>query len=98
MCGLAEILHNWGFSDISGSDRADSDAIRRLADMGIKVSVGHSAENVKNAALVVYSAAIPEDNIERKTAREAGVPCIENNKSTQIKKRTVFTVRFVFCF
>lgn len=80
MCGLAEILHNWGFADVSGSDRADSDAIRRLEKMGIRISVGHSAENVKNASLVVYSAAIPEDNIERKTAREMGIPCIDRGQ------------------
>ena len=77
MCGLAEILHNWGFSDISGSDRADSDALQRLVSLGINAKVGHSVENVKNASLVVYSAAIPKDNVERKFAEENGIPCID---------------------
>ena len=77
MCGLAEILHNWGFSDISGSDRADSDALQRLVSLGINAKVGHSVENVKNASLVVYSAAIPKDNVERKFAEVNGIPCID---------------------
>ena len=77
MCGLAEILHNWGFGHISGSDRADSDAVRRLAGMGIQISVGHSVENVKNADLVVFSAAIPPQNCERAYAEANGIPCID---------------------
>ena len=56
MCGLAEILHNWGFGHISGSDRADSDAVRRLAGMGIQISVGHSVENVKQIAKGLHGA------------------------------------------
>lgn len=77
MCGLAEILHNWGFSNVSGSDRSDSDALQRLITLGINAKVGHSVENVKNADLVVYSAAIPKDNIERAYAEKNGIPCID---------------------
>ncbi len=77
MCGLAEILHNWGFEKITGSDRSDSDAIHRLQKMGINVSIGHSEENVKDAALVVYSAAIPESNCERQYALKHNIPCID---------------------
>jgi UDP-N-acetylmuramate--alanine ligase len=77
MCGLAEILHNWGFTDVSGSDRSDSDALQRLKSMGINAVVGHSVENVKNASLVVYSAAIPKDNVERAYAEGNGIPCID---------------------
>ncbi len=77
MCGLAEILHNWGFTDISGSDRSDSDALQRLKGMGIRATVGHSIDNVKNASLVVYSAAIPKNNVERAFAEENGIPCID---------------------
>ncbi len=77
MCGLAEILHNWGFTDISGSDRADSDALQRLKSLGINAMVGHSVENVKNASLVVYSAAIPKDNVERAYAENNGIACID---------------------
>ncbi len=77
MCGLAEILHNWGFSNISGSDRSDSAALRRLKQMGINATVGHSEENVKNASLVVYSAAIPATNVERAYAEKHGIPCMD---------------------
>lgn len=77
MCGLAEILHNWGFCFISGSDRADSEAVQRLAGMGIKISIGHSVENVKEADLVVYSAAIPPENCERAYAEANNIPCID---------------------
>ncbi len=77
MCGLAEILHNWGFTDVSGSDRSDSDALQRLKTLGINATVGHSVENVKNASLVVYSAAIPKDNVERAYAENNGIPCID---------------------
>jgi len=77
MCGLAEILHNWGFNDVSGSDRSDSAALQRLREMGIRATVGHSEENVKNASLVVYSAAIPTENVERKYATEHNIPCID---------------------
>ncbi len=80
MCGLAEILHNWGFSDISGSDRSDSDALQRLKTMGINATVGHSVDNVKNASLVVYSAAIPVTNVERKYAMENNIPCIDRGQ------------------
>ncbi len=80
MCGLAEILHNWGFKNISGSDRSDSDALQRLVTLGIDARVGHDAENVKNAALVVYSAAIPVTNVERAYAMEHNIPCIDRGE------------------
>lgn len=80
MSGLAEILHNWGFTDVSGSDRADSAALERLRSMGIRAAVGHSEENVRNASLVVYSAAIPKDNVERAYAEAHGIPCVDRGE------------------
>ncbi len=80
MSGLAEILHNWGFTDVSGSDRSDSAGLQRLKEMGINATVGHSVENVKNAALVCYSAAIPKTNVERAYAEEHGIPCIDRGE------------------
>ena len=77
MCGLAEILKNWGYRNITGSDRTDSDEIGRLNSLGIKASVGHDENNVKDAALVVYTAAIPKDNPERSYAETHGIPCID---------------------
>lgn len=80
MCGLAEILHNWGFFDVSGSDRSDSAALQRLVSLGIDARVGHSEENVKRASLVVYSAAIPKTNVERAYAESHGIPCIDRGE------------------
>jgi UDP-N-acetylmuramate--alanine ligase len=57
MSGIAEILFNLGYT-ISGSDLADSATLQRLAQLGIKTYVGHSASNVKGADAVVTSTAV----------------------------------------
>ena len=76
MSALAHILKNDGFS-VSGSDFKESDTTKELAASGISVAIGHRAENVEGAGLVVYTAAIKEDNPELKRARELGIPAIE---------------------
>lgn len=76
MSAIARILHGRG-AVVTGSDRHESDVTRRLRDEGIRVSVGHSAENVDGADVVVYSSAIPPDNPEILEARARGVPTIE---------------------
>ena len=63
MCPLAEILHSKGY-ELTGSDNNESDPLTRVKNLGIKVYMGHSPENIKNTELVVYSAAISEDNPE----------------------------------
>ena len=63
MCPLAEILHSKGYI-LTGSDNNESDPLKRIKNMGIKVFMGHNAENVKGAELLVYSAAISQDNPE----------------------------------
>lgn len=73
MCPLAEILHGKGYF-ITGSDNNESDPLARIKNLGIKVYMGHRAENIKGAELVVYSAAIAADNPELKAAREQGIP------------------------
>ena len=78
MCPLAEILHTKGYI-LSGSDNNDGDTLNRIKNMGITVYMGHSAENVKNAELVVYSAAISEDNPERIEAKRLGIPTLERS-------------------
>lgn len=78
MCPIAEILLNKGYN-ISGSDNYISDTLKRIIDMGIKVFTQHSSQNVSNAELVVYSAAIKEDNPERIAAAKKGIPCIERS-------------------
>ena len=78
MCPIAEILHQKGYK-ITGSDNYVSDTLQRLIAQGLKVYTEHNAKNIKNAELVVYSAAIKEDNEERLAALKKGIPCIERS-------------------
>ena len=78
MCPLAEILHSKGYT-LTGSDNNESDPLKRIKALGIKVYMGHNAENVKDAELVVYSAAISEDNPEIVEAKRLGIPLMERS-------------------
>ena len=68
MCGIAEILLNEGYC-ISGSDIAESAVTQRLTKAGAKVFIGHSAENIIGASVVVISSAIHGDNPEVMAAK-----------------------------
>lgn len=76
MCPLAEILHGRGYQ-LSGSDNNESDPLRRIRALGIPVHMGHAAENIEGAELVVYSAAIAQDNPELQEAKRRGIPTME---------------------
>jgi len=76
MSAIAHILHGRG-EVVSGSDRQENDATRRLRAAGVTVSIGHSAENINGADVVVYTAAVPKDNPEMAEARQRGVPLLE---------------------
>ena len=78
MCPLAEILHSEGF-ELTGSDMNEGETLDRIKSYGIPVFMGHKAENIKDAQLVVYSAAIKGDNPERAEAQRLGIPCIERS-------------------
>ena len=78
MSGLAEMLLKEGYI-VTGSDNANSHAVERLRKMGIEVSVGHKAENVHGAKLLVFSAAIAPENPERQEARRLGIPEMERS-------------------
>lgn len=78
MCPLAEILHGKGYY-LTGSDNNESDPLARVKALGIPVFMGHRAENIEGAELVVYSAAISADNPELKAAREKGIPTMERS-------------------
>ena len=78
MCPLAEILHSKGYI-LSGSDNNESDPLKRVRKLGATVYMGHNAENIKGAELVVYSAAISADNPELKAAREQGIHTMERS-------------------
>jgi len=75
MSGIAEVLKNLGYS-ISGSDLADNATTRRLASLGIRVDVGHSAAHVQGADAVVTSTAVKADNPEVIQARAMHIPIV----------------------
>lgn len=75
MEGLAYVLQAMG-CQVSGSDRAPSRAVDQLRRSGIEVGVGHGAEQVQGAELVVYSAAVPADNVELMAAGRLGIPVV----------------------
>ena len=76
MSGLAGMLKKRGVQ-VTGSDSARSYMTDALTAQGIPVSIGHRAENIEGAALVVYSAAIRPDNPERARAAALGIPQME---------------------
>ena len=78
MCPLANILHNKGYI-VSGSDNYMSDTLERIIDRGFDVHIGHDEKNIGNAELVVYSAAIKQDNPEILAAKKLNVPIIERS-------------------
>lgn len=75
MSAIARVMHHRG-ERVSGSDQKRSVTTDSLLSEGIDVAVGHDAVNVEGASLVVYSAAIPEDNPERLEAVRLGIPII----------------------
>lgn len=75
MSGIAEVLVNLGYA-VQGSDASDNYNLDRLRKKGAKVSVGHKAENVDGAEVVVVSTAIKRDNSELMAARERRIPVV----------------------
>jgi len=75
MSGIAEVLHNLGYK-VQGSDASDGANVKRLADKGITTFVGHKAENLGEAEVVVVSTAIKRDNPELLAAREKRLPVV----------------------
>jgi UDP-N-acetylmuramate--alanine ligase len=75
MSGIAEVMHNLGYS-VQGSDVAEGYVIEGLRKKGIKVMIGHKAENLGDAAVVVTSTAIKRGNPEVELALEKRVPVI----------------------
>jgi UDP-N-acetylmuramate--alanine ligase len=75
MSGIAEILHNLGYQ-VQGSDVADSYNVARLRKNGIPVEIGHRAENVGSAQVIVVSSAVKPDNPEIVAARTRLIPVV----------------------
>lgn len=76
MFPIIQILHSRGYL-ISGSDNNESDILALERQMGIRVVLGHSPDNLEGADLVLYSAAIMADNPELAAARQRGIPLWE---------------------
>ena len=75
MSGIAEVMHNLGYS-VQGSDLSEGPSVQRLRARGIKVMVGHAAENVDGVAVVVTSTAVRRINPEVAAALEARIPVV----------------------
>lgn len=78
MCPIAEILLHRGYK-LTGSDTSESDTLQRVRSYGIPVFMGQKAENIGDAQLVVYTAAVKPDNPELVAAREKGIPVVERS-------------------
>ncbi|AGF74715.1 UDP-N-acetylmuramate--L-alanine ligase [Bartonella australis AUST/NH1] len=76
MSGIAEVLHNLGYK-IQGSDQANNANIERLRDKGINIYVGHKAENLGAAEVVVISTAIKKTNSEYIAAKKRHLPIVK---------------------
>jgi UDP-N-acetylmuramate--alanine ligase len=75
MSGIAEVLVNLGY-EVGGSDLRASTVTDRLKDMGIDIFIGHAADNIGSADVVVSSSAVSGDNPEVVAARQARVPVV----------------------
>lgn len=83
MSGVAEILHNWGVF-VTGSDITRSKITDRLSSHGIYVTIGHDPNLVKKADLVVFSAAIKQDDPELIVARKENITIVERSDFVRI--------------
>ena len=75
MSGIAEVMANLGYQ-VRGSDQAEGGNVLRLRGAGIEVAVGHHADNVADASVVVVSSAVKDDNAEVVEARERKIPVV----------------------
>jgi UDP-N-acetylmuramate--alanine ligase len=75
MSGIAEVMHNLGY-EVQGSDSVDNANVKRLKKLGIPVTVGHAAETLGEAGVVVYSSAVKPDNPEIVEARKRHLPTV----------------------
>lgn len=76
MSGIAEILKNWNFN-VTGSDLNISENTNKLIKNGIKVTIGHDLQNLSRSDVVIYSAAVSNNDIEMQKAKELHIPTIE---------------------
>ncbi len=87
MSGIAEILKNWGFT-VTGYDATSSEITEKLLKSGIKVVTDHDLSDINQADLVVYTAAIAQDDPELIEARNLKIPCVERSDFVGYLTRT----------
>jgi len=75
MSGIAEVMLNLGY-EVSGSDKRDNSATRRLMECGAKIHIGHAASNIAGCDVVVVSTAVDEQNPEIIAARAGHIPVV----------------------
>src|SRR4028119_631071 len=75
MSGIAEVMHILGYK-VQGSDAAEGYVVEGLRKAGIPIAIGHKADNLGDAAVVVVSTAIPKDNPELVCAYERRIPVV----------------------
>jgi UDP-N-acetylmuramate--alanine ligase len=75
MSGIAEVMVNLGYA-VQGTDQAESANVKRLRDKGVKIAIGHSADNLTGARVVVISSAIKPENPELVAARAQRLPVV----------------------
>ena len=80
MCGLAELLQKAGVS-VTGSDLTENMQTQRLRGLGVPIFIGHKRENINGAEILIYSGAVPEDNVEIQSARKLKLPVIKRSEA-----------------
>ncbi len=91
MSGIAEVMRNLGY-DVQGSDAKDSANTERLKKLGARVMIGHRADNLDGAGVVVISSAIKAGNPELEAARARGVPIVRRAEMLAELMRLKWTV------
>ena len=91
MSGIAEVLLTLGYK-VSGSDLKETPVTRRLQKLGAKIFVGHQAENIAGAQVIVTSTAVASQNPEVVTARAQGIPVIPRIEMLAELARLKYTI------
>lgn len=79
MSAIAKVMLEMGYQ-VSGSDLAQQELTEKLAAKGAQVFIGHQAQNVKGADVVVYSTALSKDNVEMAAAEEWNIPILHRSQ------------------
>ncbi|HMN11108.1 MAG TPA: Mur ligase domain-containing protein, partial [Bellilinea sp.] len=83
MSAIAKVLWERGYS-VTGSDQAETSFLAELRKLGIPITVGHKAENIQNADLVLRTSAATANNPEVKAALDAGIPVMRREEYMRI--------------